>query len=75
MQRFGEKLRFLRTQRGMTVRDLAEALGYVNSGHISQLENGKREPTAKLVMKVAQLFNVSADQLLRDDLEVDTGVG
>lgn len=71
MDRFGEKLRFLRTKRDMTVRDLAQALGYANSGYISQLENGKREPTVKFVMKVANLFHVSADQLLRDDLEVE----
>jgi transcriptional regulator with XRE-family HTH domain len=73
MQRFGEKLRTLRTQRGMTVRDLAQELGYANSGYISQLENGKREPTVKFIMKVAQLFNVTTDQLLRDDLEVGEG--
>lgn len=69
MQRFGEKLRTLRKQRGMTVRELAEALGYVAHGHIGLIENGKKKPTADLVLKVSQLFNVSADILMRDDLE------
>jgi DNA-binding XRE family transcriptional regulator len=36
------------------------------------LENGKKKPTAELVMKVAQLFQVTTDQLLWDHLDVDT---
>ncbi len=71
MQRFGEKLRTLRTQRGMTLRELAAALGHRSHSHINEIEFGRRKPNVEFVMKVAQLFNVSADQLLRDDLEVD----
>jgi transcriptional regulator with XRE-family HTH domain len=55
----------------MTLRDLTRALGYVGSGYISEVETGKRAPTAELVLKVARLFNVSADQLLKDELELD----
>lgn len=77
MQRFGEKLRALRTQRGMTVRELAVALGYaVNSNsYISEIETGKRTPKIEFVLKVAQFFGVSTDQLVRDDLELNTDVG
>jgi transcriptional regulator with XRE-family HTH domain len=71
MQRFGEKLRTLRTQRGMTLRELAEALGYVSYSYLGLLETGKKKPTAELVMKVAQLFQVTTDQLLWDHLDVD----
>jgi transcriptional regulator with XRE-family HTH domain len=70
MQRFGEKLRTLRKRQGMTLHELALALGYSAHTHISVLENGKKQPTAALVLKVAQLFEVTTDQLLRDDLEV-----
>jgi transcriptional regulator with XRE-family HTH domain len=70
VQRLGEKLRFLRQQRGMTVRDLAAALGYTGHSHISDIENGKREPRASFILKVALLFGVTTDQLLRDDLDV-----
>lgn len=71
MQRFGEKLRLLRTQRAMTVRDVATALGYVSSGRISEIENGKKTPSLAFVMRAAALFNVTPDQLLRDEIDLD----
>jgi len=71
IRRFGEKLRVLRTQRGLTLKELASALGYVAHGHISELEAGKKMPTAEFVLKVAILFDVTTDQLLRDELDLD----
>ena len=70
--RFGEKLRSLRTHRGMTVRELTQALGYTGYGYIHGIELGKNKPTAELVLRVAVVFNVTTDQLLRDELEVVT---
>ena len=70
MQRFGEKLRTLRLRRGMTLRELAEALGYAAHSHISEIENGRRAPSLKFVVKVAQLFQVTTDQLLNDAIEL-----
>ena len=75
IQRFGEKLHALRTQRGLTLKELALALGHVAHGYISELEAGKKLPTVEFVLKVAHLFNVTTDQLLRDDLELDIGDG
>jgi transcriptional regulator with XRE-family HTH domain len=77
MRRFGEKLRTLRTQRGMTVRELAVALGYAASSnsYISETETGKRTPKIEFVLKVAQFFGVSTDQLVRDDIELDADIG
>jgi transcriptional regulator with XRE-family HTH domain len=72
MHRFGEKLRTLRTQRGMTLRELAAALGYDAHVYISLVETGKRQPSLTLVMRVAEVFQVTPDQLLRDDLDPDT---
>jgi len=71
MQRFGEKLRHLRKQRGMTLQELAEALGYTAHGHLSEIETGKRTPKVDFVLKIADLFRVSAEQLIRDDLKLD----
>ena len=71
MQRFGEKLRALRTQRGMTLKELALELGLSAHGYISELESGKKKPTAELVLNVARLFDVSTDQLLKDELDLD----
>jgi transcriptional regulator with XRE-family HTH domain len=70
IQRFGEKLRALRTQRGLTLKQLAAALGHAAHGHISELECGKKMPTVDFVLSVAQLFGVTTDELLRDDLEL-----
>lgn len=70
MQRFGEKLRALRTKRGMTVRELAQALGYTSHSYIGDVELDKRRPTAEFVLKVSLFFGVSTDALMRDDYEL-----
>jgi transcriptional regulator with XRE-family HTH domain len=70
MQRFGQKMRALRTQHGMTIRELAAALPYKGASRISEIETGKRIPTADFVFKVAKLFNVTTDQLLDDTLDI-----
>ena len=44
VQRFGEKLRTLRKQRGMTIKELAPLTGYSTHSHISEIENGKKKP-------------------------------
>ena len=71
IQRFGEKLHALRAQHGLTLKELASKLGYVAHGHISELEGGKKLPTVEFVLKVSNLFDVTTDQLLKDDLELD----
>lgn len=70
MQRIGEKLRILRLRRGYTTRELAPLLGTSNS-FITQVEKGKATPSTYLVLKIADLFGVTTDQLMRDELEVD----
>jgi transcriptional regulator with XRE-family HTH domain len=71
MQRFGEKLRTLRTSKQMTLKELASALGLTAHGYISEMEAGKKKPTAEFVLKVARYFKISTDQLLKDELDVD----
>lgn len=73
MQRFGEKLRTLRKRRGMTIVELAQALGYAASSnsYISEFATGKRKPTLAFALKVAAFFNVTTDQLVNDAREVD----
>ena len=53
MQRFGEKLRLLRKRHNLTVRELAEALGYTvhSNSYISQIENGKQKPSLNFVTR------------------------
>ena len=72
MKRFGEKLHTLRTRRSMTLKELALALGLRAHGYISELEAGKKIPTVEFVLKVARLFNVTTDELLKDQMELNT---
>jgi transcriptional regulator with XRE-family HTH domain len=70
MGKFGEKLRVLRKQRRMTLQQLADALGYTTHSYLSEIESGKKQPTIDLVLGVAQLFDVTTDELLKDHLEL-----
>lgn len=71
MQRFGEKLRTLRLRRGLTLQELARELGLHNHSHLSNIETGKRKPSADLIIKIVQYFNIPADQLILDSHEVE----
>ncbi|MDM8526874.1 helix-turn-helix transcriptional regulator [Anaerolineales bacterium HSG24] len=69
MQKFGTKLRSLRTNQGLSYRQLATMLG-VSYGHLAGIEAGKHNPSAELVLKIAKFFGVSTDQLMDDELEL-----
>jgi transcriptional regulator with XRE-family HTH domain len=69
MQRFGEKLSILRKKRGLTTRQLGEMLGVYHT-YISQIEKGKKIPNAAMIIKIADIFGVTTDQLMRDELEL-----
>jgi transcriptional regulator with XRE-family HTH domain len=68
--RLGEKLRALRTHRGITLQELADELAVTN-GYLSLIENGKREPRATLLFKLARILCVSTDQLLDDTIDIE----
>ncbi len=70
MDKFGKKLAVLRKQRGFTLRQLGEMLE-VHHTFISQIEKGKTIPNARMIIKIADIFGVTADQLMRDELELD----
>lgn len=71
MKRFGEKLRILRLNSGLTLAQMAQKLGYASHAYLSEIENGRKEPTVKLVVDVANLFHCTTDELLKDELEVE----
>jgi transcriptional regulator with XRE-family HTH domain len=52
----------------MTLQQLSAALGYKYHSYLSELEAGEKVPTADLVLRIARLFNVSTDELLKDEL-------
>ncbi len=71
MHKFGQKLRILREKRGISLRQLAPMLGIKAYSFISEIETGKKKPSLEFVLKIAELFEVTPDQLLRDELDLD----
>lgn len=71
INRFGEKLRTLRNYHQLTLAQLAERLGYTTHSYLSEIEAGKKQPTAQLALKIALLFDCTTDELLRDDRELN----
>lgn len=70
MQRFGEKLRRLRKRHGLTQKELAQELGIAAQSFINALETGKKQPSVEVLVKISRLFQVSMDQLAKDELEI-----
>ena len=60
---FGEKLKELRTEKGLSQRKLGEILGVCNQA-VSFWETGSREPDLDTIIKIADFFDVSVDFLL-----------
>ncbi len=71
MKRFGEKLRRLRQKNGLTIRNLAAMLEIKSYSHIADMESGRSFPSVELLLKLADFFQVTTDQLLRDELEIE----
>jgi len=56
-------VRVLRSHRGMTLQQVADACGVTNS-HISQIEKGKRSMSTELLKKMAEALRVDVELLL-----------
>lgn len=67
--KFGEKLAGLRKKAGMSQEDLAEKLE-VSRQAVSRWEAGSTLPDAVNLLKLSDLFCVSADALLRDEMPI-----
>ena len=59
---FGEFIRHLRTESGMTLTQLAAQLE-LDSANLSKIENGKRDFDEKRLEKLASVFNLKLDDL------------
>ncbi|MDM8520924.1 helix-turn-helix transcriptional regulator [Anaerolineales bacterium HSG6] len=69
MSRFGEKVKKLRIERGLTLRKMGEATG-LHWGHISKIEKGQRIPSVLIALKIARFFEVTVDDLADDSVEI-----
>ena len=63
MVNFGNKLRQLRTEAGMTQTDLAKRLNITKSV-VSYYELSERNPSPDVLIQLANIFHVSTDYLL-----------
>lgn len=62
MTPFGQMLRDMRAERGLTLKAMAEALG-VSSSYLSALEHGRRgSPSWFMVQRIIAYFNVIWDE-------------
>jgi len=58
----GARLRTARQKAGLSLRGLAREMG-VSASFVSQLENGKSQPSVATLYSIAQLLDVSIDEL------------
>lgn len=57
-----------RIAKNMTQKDLASAL-HTNQNNISRYESGKRSPSIRVALQLAQALGCSIEELLRDPEE------
>lgn len=61
----GDRLRALRSGRGLTLRQLADATG-LSAGLLSQLENGRTDPSIETLRRLARVFDSEIADLFRE---------
>ena len=66
-------LKEIRTSRELKVQDVADYLCCLPSVY-SRYENGKREPSIDILLKLSKLYSVSVDYLIGNDEVVDTSI-
>lgn len=63
MDTLGDKIRSLRDLHDLSLREFARKLGNVTAAHISDIENGRRNPSPELLSKIAKVLMVSGEEL------------
>ena len=61
-----ERIKQLRTERGLSQVDLAEKLG-VSKQSVSNWENDNIQPSIEMLLKISRIFSVTTDYLLGED--------
>ena len=59
----GNRVKLLRHDKGLSLNSLAKQLG-ISAGGLSEIENNKYSPGAKLIVQLSEFLSVSADWLL-----------
>ena len=69
----GKKIKELRTKSKFTQSELANLLGVTKSS-VASYENDSRQPSFSVLIKIAQIFNVSTDYLLLNKPEKNISI-
>lgn len=76
----GEKIKYLRTEKGITQKELASKLG-TSQQNLAQYENGKRKPKLETIQKIANALNVDPlvligqiSETLSDNLKTEPNI-
>jgi transcriptional regulator with XRE-family HTH domain len=59
----GERVRRLRTERGLSEQELAERCGFPNPSTVGSVEQGRHEPRLLTILGLCRGLEVSLDQL------------
>ena len=71
-KRLAEKLKQIREVLGLSQKEMAERLGiHRTRHHISQYERGKAIPFLEVVLAYSRLANVTMNQIVDDDLDLN----
>lgn len=62
--KLGQNLKKIRAEEKMSQGDIARKLG-VDRGYISNIENGKKNPTLATIERLANALGISVDELLK----------
>ena len=63
-EKLGNNLKRIRTKKGITQGDIARSLG-VSRGFVSNIENGKTNPTLATIARLANAIGVTSGELLK----------
>ena len=63
-KQLGMRVRYLREQKKMTLEDLSFEAN-VNKNYLSDLERGNRNPTVKILERIALALNISLEELFK----------
>ena len=74
MSEFGEKLTYLRTERGLSVKEACQQVGIPQS-RLSELERGVRIPTSGQITKLEAFFDTESGKLADLAKEFEANLG
>lgn len=63
LKKFGETIKKVRKERGLTQEQLADAAG-IERSYMGTIERGERNPTLLKVCRIAKALKVSSEKLL-----------